>query len=124
VLITCVNHIVVMGIFECSNEVEGETSHERIRYHGLREQSAECSQSFSHELQNETYVVPIRATVLEVVNQMADVIVTEVILISVTEVSQDLSLEDVLVCAITIGTQDLHCIIGRVFALPSEGDFD
>lgn len=63
---------------------------------------------------------PVRAVVLKVVDKMADVLVTDMRLVSVTKVSQNLSFENVLVGAITLGTQYLQSIIGTAFTLSRE----
>lgn len=109
-----------MGIVECSKEVKAESSHEWIWYHGLVEHGPECLQGFSHQLQHEAYVGPVRAAVLKVVDKMADVLVTKMRPVGITKVSQDLSLEYVLVGAVAIGAQYLHGIIGLALTLPSE----
>lgn len=111
-----------MGIIECSKEVEGESSHEWVWYHGLVEHSPECLQGFSHQLQNEAYVGPVRAAVLKVVDKMADVLVTKMRPVGITKVSQDLSLEYVLVGAVAIGAQYLHGIIDLALTLPGEDE--
>ncbi len=93
--------------------------HDVVRHHSLFEQRAKCLQSLAHELQHQTHVGPVRPMVLEVVDEVADVLVADVCLVGVAKVPQDLPLENVLVSAIALGTQYLQSVVVAI-ALAAE----
>lgn len=102
------NHVTLVGEVEGTHQLVGEPAHERGRQHVLSEPDDKGPQVFSHEIQHEAYVATVGALELEVVDEVADVFVAHQFAVSGAEVSEDLPLEDGMVLAITLGTQDFE----------------
>lgn len=103
---TCVDDLVLMGEIEGARELEGEFSHEECGDAIFREPDTKGRQGLAHELEDETHVRAVGPCELKVVDQMADVLVAQKLAISIAKPLENLSLEDGMLVAIALVTED------------------
>ena len=112
--LTCVDDIVLVGKIKGRHEFDGEPPHHRVRDHAFLEPGAEAPHRLSHKLKDKTHMSSVRPLVLEVVDEMANILVAELATGSVAKMSQDLPLEYGLVLVVGLGTEHLE---GEEFVL-------
>ena len=81
---TCMNDIVVMGIIQCHQELNGKSPHDWIGNHVFEKPDTEASKSLPHELKDEANMDAIGSLVLEVIQQVADIGVARVATVSLS----------------------------------------
>ena len=112
--LTCVDDIVLVGKIKGRHEFDGEPPHHRVRDHAFLEPGAEAPHRLSHQLKDKTHMSSVRPSVLEVVDEMANILVAELATGSVAKMSEDLPLEYGLVLVVGLGTEHLE---GEEFVL-------
>lgn len=98
------NHITLVSKVEGTHQLEGELAHEQGRHHVLLEPHAERPEVFSHKLQNEADMVAVRSLELEIIDELANVLVAQQFTVTGAKVGENLSLEDGSVLAVTLRT--------------------
>ena len=112
--LTRLDDIVLMSKIKGRHEFDGEPPHHRVRNHALFEPGAEAPHRLSHKLEDKTHMSAVRPLVLEVVDEMANIIVAEQVTGSTTKMSEDLPLKYGLVLVVGLGTEHLE---GEIFVL-------
>jgi hypothetical protein len=97
-----------MGEIKGAHNLEGELAHEECGDAIFREPDAKRRQGFAHELEDETHVVAVGPCELKIVDQMADVFVAQELAVSITKPPKDLSLEDGMLMAVALVTEDFE----------------
>ena len=101
------DHIVFVSKVEGCQELGGEPTHNRVRDHILFEPSTKAPQRLSHELKYKADMSSVWPSVLEVVDEVANILVAELATVSIPKMGEDLSLKDGLVLVVAHGTEHL-----------------
>lgn len=88
------NNIMFVGKIENQQKLDGEPPHHRVRKPAFSKPGSEAPQRLAHQFKNKADVRSIRSTMLKVIKQMTDVVVPDLVTVSVSEMGQDLSLKN------------------------------
>lgn len=102
------NHVTLVSKVEGTHQLEGELAHEQSRHHVLLEPDTERPQVFSHKLQYEADMVTVGSLELEIIDEMANVFITQQFMVTGAKVGENLSLEDGTILAVTFRTQNFE----------------
>lgn len=100
------NDVVVMSKVECEQQLNGDAPHYLIGNHVLRKPCAKAPESFANQLKYEADVFSIRTGEFKVISQMTDLVVPKLSFVLTSEVSENLSLKEIFLCAIRLSTED------------------
>lgn len=106
-----------MSIIQRSHKLNSESPHEGIGDAASPEPAAEAGESLAHELENKADVRAVGANMLETVQHMADVLVSWMLAISVSQMGQDFLLKGVISLAIALGAEyfkSFECVSGVI----------
>ena len=102
------DNIVLVSKIKGRHEFDGEPPHHRVRDHAFLEPGAEAPHRLSHKLKDKTHMSSVRPLVLEVVDEVANILVAKLATGSVAEMSEDLPLKYGLVLVVGLGTEHLE----------------
>lgn len=88
------NDATVMCIIQSHEKLDSELFHDRIRKHLVFKPYSEAVKSLPNQLEDQTYMAAIDAFLFKIIQKMTDRFVSRVCPVCLSEVSQDLSLED------------------------------
>lgn len=102
------NHITLVSKVEGTHQLEGKLAHEQGRHHVLLKPDAESPQVFSHKLQHEADMVTVGTLELKIIDELANVLVAQKFTVTGAKVSENLSLKDGTILAVTLRTQNFE----------------
>jgi hypothetical protein len=103
-----VDDTVLVSKTQGRHELGGKPAHDQIRDLVFLEPGTESAQVLPHQLKDKTDMFSVPPLVLKVVNEVADMLVTRLVPVSVAEMPEYLPLKDGLAVVIALAAQHLE----------------
>ena len=115
--------VVRMGKLMGQDELGSEPAHDRVRNRAAFEPCSKAQQRFPHELKHNADMCSIGPLVLEIVHEVANILVARRFAVAIAEMGEDLPLKEGLIFAVGFSTQHLERPESVLVIVPTDQEF-